>query len=192
MCICNAHLQHVTWKPSSLINIAVCLCMCVCLCMHVSWQMSITDKGHAFITRQTFTEGQSGFSPAPIDSYEQTSNGHSTHAVDRHRFYTNYSCRNGSFVVLFSWKHLGHCNSVICLYRFDPFGPLIRWELIVLIVQVMGRSCSSSDGTDQTLCWWRPKGGRRWPRPPRCWTDTPHVRYEAARVWTFPPLDPHF
>lgn len=49
--------------------------MCVCLCMHVSWQMSITDKGHAFITRQTFTEGQSGFSPAPIDSYEQTSNG---------------------------------------------------------------------------------------------------------------------
>lgn len=38
--------------------------MCVCV-----WQKSVTDKGHAFIPGQTFTEGPSGFSPAPIDSY---------------------------------------------------------------------------------------------------------------------------
>lgn len=136
--------------------------------------MSITDKGHAFIPRQTFTEGPSGFSPAPIDSYELTS---SSHAVDCCRqistLTTLVSCRNSLCVVCFCWS--------------------VDWlrTHCVDCVPVTGRSHSSSYGTGLTLHWWRPESGQRWRRPLRRWTGKPPVRYVAERVWTFPPFVSH-
>ncbi len=82
----------------------------------------MTDKGHAFIPCQTFTESPSSFSPGSIDSYEHTST-----------LATLVSCRNSLFVVFFCWSVdwlRAHC--VDC-------------------VLVVGRSRSSWDGTGRAL-----------------------------------------